>query len=165
MIESSTSSTPARSTSAVASTPVVSRCEYTAAFMLLRLFLGLRTLLAGVEKFESKGTYSFANYYENMGRMASGITGASFLPLWSTRFFAHSIGYVLLVLGVALLLGVKTRATLVLTGLIYVALSFGLMAVQESQGVAWLAIHVVMIAGALVLVRFDRFALIGTKYD
>ncbi len=142
-----------------------SRCEYTAAFLLLRLFLGLRTLLAGLEKFEGKGTYSFANYYENMGRMASGITGASFLPLWATKNFAHSIGYLLLALGAALLLGVKTRATLTLTGLTYVGLSFGLMAVQESEGVAWLAIHVIMIAGALVLVQHERFALWPCKKD
>ena len=54
--------------------PSTSRCEFTAAFLLLRLFLGLRTLFAGIEKFELKGTYSFANYYENMGKMASGIT-------------------------------------------------------------------------------------------
>lgn len=141
------------------------RCDYTAAFLLLRLFLGLRTSLAGLEKFEGKGTYSFANYYTNMDRMASGITGASFMPLWATKNFAHSIGYVLLVLGAALLLGVKTRATLMLTGLTYLALSFGLMAVQEGEGVAWLAIHVIMIAGALVLVQHDRFGLWPNKND
>ena len=67
--------------------------------------------------------------------------------------------------GAALLLGVKTRATLTLTGLLYVGLSFGLMAVQEAEGVAWLAIHVGLIAGALVLVRHDRFALWPTKSD
>lgn len=141
------------------------RCEFTAAFLLLRLFLGLRTFLAGLEKFESKGTYSFANYYTNMDRMASGITGASFMPLWATKNFAHAIGYVLLVLGAALLLGVKSRATLVLTGLTYLGLSFGLMAVQEGEGVAWLAIHVMMIAGALVLVQHVRYAVWPTKQD
>ena len=139
--------------------PAAPRCEFTAAFLLLRLFLGLRTLLAGLEKFESKGIYSFAGYYENMNRMAQGITGASFLPLWMTRNFTHVLGYALVLLGAALLLGLKTRAVLILTGLTYVALSFGLMAVQESEGVAWLGIHVGLVAGALVLVRYDRFAL------
>lgn len=139
------------------------RCEYTAAFLLLRLFLGLRTLLAGIEKFEAGGRYSFANYYENMGRMAQGITGASFLPLWMTRTFAHSLGYVLLLLGVALLLGVKTRAALILSGLVYVGLSFGLMAVQEGEGVAWLGVQVSMIVGALLLVRYDRFAVMPDR--
>ena len=136
-----------------------SRCEYTAAFIILRLFLGLRSFLEGLQKFESNGTYSFKNYYANMGHMAQGITGASFLPLWATRSFAHALGYLLLLLGAALILGVKTRATLVLTGLLYVALSFGLMAVEENEGVAWLAIYVSMIAGALALVRYNRFAL------
>ncbi len=133
--------------------------EYTAAFLLLRLFLGLRTVLAGVEKYENKGTYSVANYQQNMEHMAQGITTASFLPLWMTRNFAHASGYVLLILGALLLLGIKSRLTLTLTGVLYVALAFGLMAVQEQQGVAWLGIYVALIAGALVLVRHDRFAL------
>lgn len=141
------------------SSPPASRCEYTWAFLILRLFIGLRTFFEGVEKFEKGGTYSFHNYYENMGRMAQGITGASFLPLWATRNYAHSLGYLLLVLGAMLLLGVKTRATLILTGLLYVSLAFGLMAVEENEGVAWLAIYVGLIAGALVLVRHNRFSL------
>ncbi|MBI2498544.1 MAG: DoxX family membrane protein, partial [Opitutae bacterium] len=107
--------------------PSPSRCEYTAAFLLLRLFLALRALLAGLEKFESGGIYSLANYAKNMDRMATGITGASFLPLWATRPFAFAIGYVLLALGAALLLGLKTRISLFLMGLVYVGLSFGLM--------------------------------------
>jgi len=138
--------------------PVI-RGEFTAAFLLLRLFLGLRTLFAGIEKFELKGVYSFGNYYENMGRMAQGITSASFIPLWMSRSFAHSLGYALVILGAALLLGIRIRTALFLTGLVYVSLSFGLMAVQESEGVAWLAIHVGLIAGALVLSRHNRFAL------
>jgi thiosulfate dehydrogenase [quinone] large subunit len=141
-----------------ATTPA-SRFEYTWAFLLLRLFLGLRTLLEGLEKFESGGRYSFAGYHENMKRMAQGITGASFLPLWATHPFAESLGYLLVLLGAALLLGVKPRITLILAGLLYVGLSFGLMAVQENEGVAWLAIHLVMIVGALLLVRHDRFSL------
>ena len=136
-----------------------SPCELTAAFLLLRLFLGLRTLLAGIEKFESGGTYSVANYAKNMGRMAQGITGASFLPLWATNVFANSLGYVLIILGASLLLGLRTRTTLILVGLTYVSLSFGLMAVQEGEGVAWLAIHVGLIVAALCLVRHNRFAI------
>lgn len=141
------------------------RCEYTYAFLLLRLFLGLRTFLAGIEKWESRGTYSFENYYNNMGRMAEGITGASFLPLWMTKSYAHSLGYILLVLGALLLLGVKTRLTLFVTGLVYVGLSFGMMAVQEGEGIAWLAIHVIMFVGALLLVRHNRFSVWPDKFE
>lgn len=135
------------------------RFELSAAFLLLRLFLGLRTLLAGVEKFENGGSYSVANYRQTMAHMAEGITTASFLPLWATRAFAQPLGYTLIVLGALLILGVKSRVTLVLTGLVYLGLAFGLMAVQEQQGTAWLGIYVGLIAGALVLVRHDRLAL------
>lgn len=146
------------------SAPSVPRnCDYTAAFLLLRLFLGLRTFLAGLEKFEAGGKYSFENYYTNMARMASGITGASFMPLWMTKTFAMSLGYLLLVFGTMLLLGVKTRLTLIATGLLYVGLSFGLMAVQEAEGVAWLGMHIAMFAGALVLVRHNRFSVWADK--
>ena len=147
MSESPTPSTPCR-------------CEYTYAFLVLRLFLGLRALLAGLEKFESKGTYSIANYTANMERMATGITGASFIPLSLSKSFALSLGYVLVLLGVAILLGIKTRFTLFLMGLVYVGLSFGLMAVQEGDGVAWLGMHVALVAGALVLVQHNRLALV-----
>lgn len=137
----------------------VARFEFIAASLLLRLFLGLRTLLAGLDKFESGGTYSTANYAKNMGRMATGITSASFLPLWTTKLFAFSLGYVLIALGAVVLLGIKPRIALFLTGLVYVGLSFGLMAVQDNEGVAWLAIHVGLFAGALALARYNRLAL------
>ena len=136
------------------------RCEYTYAFLIIRLWLGLRAVLAGIEKYESKGSYSFENYYSNMKRMATGITGASFMPLWATKLFAMSIGYVLIALGLALLLGIKTRTSLFLMGLTYVSLSFGLMAVQESDGVAWLGMHIALVAGGLVLVQHNRLALV-----
>jgi thiosulfate dehydrogenase [quinone] large subunit len=144
---------------AVTSTPVSApdRADSTAAFWLFRLFLGLRALLSGLEKFEATGTYSFANYYTNMNRMATAITDASFLPLWMTKLYAMSLGYLFLVLGVALLLGLKTRWTLIAMGLVYVSLGFGLMAVQESEGVAWIGVYVLMVAGALVLRRHNRF--------
>jgi thiosulfate dehydrogenase [quinone] large subunit len=141
------------------------RGEYTAAFLILRLFLGLRTLMAGLEKFELNKSYSTANYSENMTRMATGISNNSTIPLWAAKAFALPLGYILTILGLALLLGVKSRATLFVTGLVYVGLSFGLMAVQEGEGVAWLAVQVLMFAVALVFVRHNRFTLWGDKFD
>ena len=133
--------------------------EVAAAMLLLRAFLGLRALFGGIEKFELQGTYSFANYRQSMTRMATGITGASFLPLWATKTFALTLGFVLLALGVSLLLGLKTRASLVLMGLTYLGLAAGLMAVQETDGATAMGVHVALVAFALVLSRHDRFAL------
>ncbi len=142
-----------------------SRCEYTAAFLLLRLFLGLRTLAAGIEKFEANKSFSFSNYTENMNRMATAISNYSIIPLWASKPFALSLGFLLVTFGVAILLGIKSRVTLFLTGLLYVGLGFGLMAVQEGEGVAWIGMQVLMFAVALVLVRHNRLALIGDKFD
>jgi thiosulfate dehydrogenase [quinone] large subunit len=58
---------------------------------------------------------------------------------------------------------VKSRVSLFLTGLLYVSLSFGLMAVQEAEGVAWLGMHMVMFVGALLLVRYERLAIWADK--
>jgi thiosulfate dehydrogenase (quinone) large subunit len=145
--------------------PIIVRCEYTAAFLLLRLFLGLRTLMAGLEKFEANRSYSTENYSANMTRMAEGISNNSTIPMWAAKAFALPLGYLLVILGVAILLGIKTRAALFLTGVLYVGLSFGLMAVQEGEGVAWLGAQVLMFAFALFLARNDRFAVWGDRYN
>ncbi len=141
------------------------RGEYTAAFLLLRLFLGLRTLIAGLEKFEANKSFSFSNYTENMTRMATGISNYSLIPLWAAKAFALSLGFLLVILGAGILLGIKTRASLFLGGLVYVGLGFGLMAVQEGEGVAWIGMQVLMFAFALTYVRHNRCALVGDRFD
>lgn len=138
------------------------RCEYTAAFLLLRLFLGMRTLLAGMEKFEANKGYSMENYSANMGRMAKGISEYSFIPVWAANIFAQPLGFLLLILGAAIILGIKSRVTLFLAGLLYVGLAFGLAAVQEGEGVAWIGMQVMMFAFALTLAGSERFALWGS---
>lgn len=133
--------------------------EATWAFLMLRAFLGLRSLVAGVDKFENSGVYSLDAYHRNMGALAENVTGNSFLPLWSTKLFAFSLGYMLTGLGLAVLLGLRSRLSLGLLGFLFVALSFGLMAADENEGVAWLGVQVAMVAGALLLVRHERLAL------
>lgn len=148
-----------------ASSPSSTRGEYACAFLLLRLFLGLRTLIAGLEKFEANKSFSFSNYTENMTRMATGISNYSLIPLWAAKAFALSLGFLLVGFGAAILLGIKTRTALFLGGLLYVGLGFGLMAVQEGEGVAWIGMQVLMFSVALLYVRHNRFALVGDKFD
>lgn len=142
-----------------------SRPEYSLAFFVLRLFLGLRTLLAGLEKFEANKSYSFSNYSENMGRIAKGISDYSMIPPWASNVFANSLGYLLVIFGVTILLGIKNRIGLFLAGLVYTGLGFGLMAVQEGEGVAWIGVQVLMFVVALCLVRHERFALLADKHN
>ncbi len=142
-----------------------SRCDYSAAFLLLRLFLGLRTLAAGLEKFEANKSFSFSNYKENMERMATAISNYSIIPVWASKMFALSLGFMLIAFGLGILLGIKSRASLFLGGLVYVGLGFGLMAVQEGEGVAWIGMQVLMFAVALSLCRYQRFVLWADKAD
>src|SRR5215207_2709431 len=139
-VPASTSTRPVMNETSPYST--VTRPEYTAAFMLLRLFLGLRTLMAGLEKFEANKSFSFSNYSENMTRMATAISNYSIIPLWASKTFAMSLGFLLTFLGAAILLGIKPRVSIFLGGLVYVGLGFGLMAVQEGEGVAWIGAQV-----------------------
>ncbi len=58
-----------------------------------------------------------------------------------------------------LLLGFCTRLSLVLMAVLYILLTIGLLLIRQEDGVAWLGIHVGLIAFALTLARHNRFAL------
>ena len=127
------------------------------AFLSLRLFLALRWLFAGLEKFGSPGNYSFENYYAKMSGMAGGIAENSIIPGWAAKSFAIPMGYIMLLLSVTILLGIKLRISLIVSLLLYVGLSVGLMAVDEQHGIAWLGIHVIISIMALKMVGQARW--------
>lgn len=128
-------------------------------FLGFRLFLAFRWLFAGLDKFELDGTYSFANYYVNMDRMATGIAGSSILPLWSTKIFALPSGYLMLLLGLTILLGIKIRLSLIVSLFLYLGLTVGMMAVNENSGIAWLAIHLLISVMALQMANSAKWVL------
>jgi thiosulfate dehydrogenase (quinone) large subunit len=123
------------------------------AFLGLRLFLAMRWFFAGLDKFGSVGNYSFENYYRTMSGMAGGIADNSILPGWGTKIFALPMGYLMLLLSVTILLGIKMRLSLIVSLFLYVGLSVGLMATSEQHGIAWLGIHVIMSVMALKMVN------------
>jgi len=59
-----------------------------------------------------------------------------------------------------LLLGIGSRVALSVQGLIYIALSAGLILIKQDDGISWLGIHVALVAFALTLVRHNRLALL-----
>lgn len=132
--------------------------ESIAAFLILRLFLALIALMNGVTKFEGPGcTYSWEAYVTNMRQMAKLITDDSFIPLWMSTLFAFPLGFLLIIFGVGILMGCFLRLTLVASGLLYVALTFGLLASKNSPGAAWLAIYVGLTVLALRWIHLNRF--------
>lgn len=130
------------------------------AFMMLRLWLGLRWLIAGIEKFEYEGVLSMENYTNNMNRIASGISSEAVFPFpeWITKIYAMGLGYEQILLGLLILAGVKLRIMMTLNTLFYISLSFGMMAVASSEGIAWLGTHMVLSVGAMLLVKHQKWA-------
>ena len=159
-------------------------CGHTWAFLSLRLWLGARTLMAGVEKFSERITgqeplldasgapdpsgavvevqkkvYGLGHYHALPESLQTKFLQEPLLPASLTTPFYASLGYVLVVLGLMILAGIFTRLSLVLTAILYTALMLGLLLIRQEDGVAWLGIHAGLIAFALVLSKYNRFSL------
>jgi thiosulfate dehydrogenase [quinone] large subunit len=160
-------------------------CEWTAAFWLLRLWLGLRALLAGVEKFGAYKSvqvpvlgadgqpdpggavldmkvkfYALANYTGVPTGLKTKFANEALLPGFALNLFDKCLGPALILTGVMLLVGLGTRASLMLQGLIYISLTVGLILINQPDGIAFLGIHVGLVAGALMLAKHNKLALL-----
>jgi thiosulfate dehydrogenase [quinone] large subunit len=70
------------------------------------------------------------------------------------------LGPALIATGLMLLLGLGTRISLFIQGLLYIALTVGLIIIKQDDGISWLGIHVALVAFALVLVRHNKLAIL-----
>lgn len=156
----------------------------TYAFWCLRLWLGLRVLLAGVEKFSGKITvqqplldangtpdasgavvavtkkvYGFSHYQSIPENLRDKFAQEPLLPGFLAAPFYALLGYVLIVLGLALLLGIRTREALLGIGLVFTLLTVGLILIAQEQGVAWLAVQIGLVAVALALSPYNRWSI------
>ena len=159
-------------------------CDLTLAFWVLRAWLGIRALLTGIEKFGAYKTiqrpsidpttgladpnlvidvkvkfYSLANYSGIPASLKTKFANEALLPQFAMTAFDRMLGPVLIATGLMLLLGLGTRLSLFLQGLIYVALTVGLILIKQDDGVSWLGIHVALVAFALVLAKHNKFTL------
>ena len=160
--------------------------DHTLAFLVLRGWLAVRAIVAGIEKFGGYYTvqkplidattgmedpsgamvdvkvkvYALTNYAGIPTSLKDRFANEPLLPKFMLPAFDHVLGPALMITGLMLLLGLGTRLSLFLQGLIYTALTIGLILIRQDEGVAWLGIHVALVAFALVLVRHNRFALL-----
>lgn len=157
----------------------------TLAFLTLRLWLGVRAFGTGLEKYTetlriqkplidpvtgmedpsgamvevTQKVYGLSHYKALPPALATKFANEPLLPDWALSIFSACLGPALLILGLTTLLGVATRTSLFVQGLLYTGLMFGLMLINQNDGVAWLGIHTLLVAGALVLCTHNRFAL------
>lgn len=158
------------------------------AFVLLRLWLGIRSLVTGIEKFAGVETvqrplldefgepdisgamvnvkekvYGFQYYHGLPEPLYDKFVQEPLMPVWMLDLYSGVLGYLLLLLGILLVLGALPRMALFVSGLVYVSLTVGLALLNESGGVAWLGTHLVLVVLGLMLVRFNRYAVFN-KY-
>ena len=160
--------------------------DYTLAFLVLRLWLAVRAILTGIEKFSAFKTiqkpfvdpttgmedpsgalvevkqkfYSLTNYSGIPPSLKDKFAAEPMLPHAALTPFSAVLGYALIALGLMLLVGLGTRISLFLQGILYIALTAGLILIKQDDGVAWLGIHVALVALALMLARYNRFTLL-----
>ena len=161
-------------------------CDLTLAFLVLRGWLGVRALLTGVEKYTSFKTiqkavidpvtgmedpsgamiemkqkaYAISSYAAIPASLRDKFAHEPLLPSVLTTPFYAALGPTLIVLGVMLIIGLGTRVSLFLQGLLYIGLTAGLILIKQDDGVAWLGIHVALIALALVLSKNNRLCVL-----
>jgi thiosulfate dehydrogenase (quinone) large subunit len=158
----------------------------TLAFLTLRLWLGARALFAGIDKYAGTSTekvplldefgnpdisgamvsldtkvYGLSHYKALPPSLAADLAAEPLIPGWAMSAYSAVLGPVLILLGLALLAGFASRITLFLMGLVYTSLTIGLILLKQDAGVAWLAIHVLMVAAALKLVEHNRLSILS----
>ena len=160
--------------------------DYSLAFLILRGWLAVRAILTGIEKFGTYQTiqkplidpttgmedpsgamidlkvkfYSLTNYSGIPAPLKDKFANEPLLPKFALTTFDHLLGPALILTGVMLLLGLGTRLSLFLQGLIYIALTVGLILIKQDDGISWLGIHVALVAMALMLAKHNKFALL-----
>jgi thiosulfate dehydrogenase [quinone] large subunit len=161
-------------------------CDQTLAFLVLRLWLGVRAILGGIEKFgayqniqkplldpatgqpDPSGVlmnvsvkyYSMTNYSGIPPALKDRFANEPMLPKAAFTTFDHLLGPLLIISGVMLLIGLGTRLSLLVQGVVYTALTVGLILINQPDGISWLGIHVALVAFALLLAKHNKLTLL-----
>jgi thiosulfate dehydrogenase [quinone] large subunit len=162
------------------------QCDFTLAFLILRGWLAVRAILTGIEKFGTYKTiqkplidpttgmedpsgamvdvkikfYALTNYSGIPAPLKDKFANEPLLPHSLLGVFDHLLGPTLIATGIMLLLGIGTRLSLFVQGLIYIALTVGLILIKQDDGISWLGIHVALVAFALMLAKHNKLALL-----
>jgi thiosulfate dehydrogenase [quinone] large subunit len=156
------------------------------AYLILRVWLGLRALVTGIEKFsatvskevpmgaEDGGVaipglvtevkvkeYSFSHYQGVPEPLYEALADEPLMPGFALSIYSGLLGYVLVAVGIMILAGIYSRLALLVSGLVWASLTVGLIILKQDAGIAWLGMHVALTVGALLLVKHNRFTVVG----
>ncbi len=158
----------------------------TFAFLVLRVWLGLRSLLTGIEKFSATVSkevpmdveeggiaipglvtevkvkeYGFEHYHGIPEPLMEKFLEEPLIPGWALSLYGGVLGYLLIGLGITLLAGIYTRVSLFVSGLVYCSLTAGLILLKQDAGIAWLGMHIALVVAGLMLAKHNRYAFVN----
>ncbi|HWE83577.1 MAG TPA: hypothetical protein VG267_01435 [Terracidiphilus sp.] len=162
------------------------RWDYTFAFWALRLWLGVRALFVGIQKYaayksvamplidpstgqpDASGvmvnvnvkSYALANYAGIPAGLRDKFAHEPIFPKFALVAFDKMLGPAFILTGIMLILGLGTRVSLVVQAALFIALTVGLVLIDQNDGVAYLGIHIGLVAAAFLLARHNRFAVL-----
>lgn len=160
--------------------------DFTFAFLALRLWLGVRALFVGIEKFsayrsvamplidpatgqpDASGvmvnvnikSYALANYAGIPAALGDKFAHEPLFPKFALVAFDRMLGPAFILTGIMLIVGLGTRLSLLAQAALYIALTVGLVLIDQDAGVAYLGIHIGLVAGALLLAKYNRFVVL-----
>ena len=160
--------------------------DLTLAFIVLRLWLGVRALFVGIQKYAayksvatplidpSTGQPDASGVMVNVSVKSYALTNYAGIPVGLRDKFAHDpmfpkfaltlfdrmLGPAFILTGLMLIIGLGTRVSLLVQGLLFIALTVGLVLIDANDGVAYLGIHIGLVAAAFLLVQHNRFAVL-----
>jgi thiosulfate dehydrogenase [quinone] large subunit len=152
--------------------------------LLLRVWLAVRAIQTGIEKFAgtkaadqivnvdgaaneygltaagSVKTYALSNYSGVPEALMTKFQAEPLMLKFALPLYDKILGPALLALGLAILLGIASRTSLFLLGLLYISLTWGLILIKQDEGVSWLGVHMILIVMALMLASYNRFTIL-----
>jgi thiosulfate dehydrogenase [quinone] large subunit len=115
---------------------------------------------SGVMVNENIKSYALGNYAGIPAALRDKFAHDPLLPKFALVAFDKMLGPAFILTGVMLLIGLGTRLSLIGQALLFIALSVGLVLIDQPDGVAYLGIHIGLVAGAFVLAEHNRFAVL-----
>ncbi len=152
--------------------------------LLLRLWLAVRAIQTGVEKYAGSKSaedlvsidgqvneyglsdvattksYALDHYHGVPAALMKKFEAEPLMLKFGLPLYDMILGPVLIGLGITILLGIASRTSLFLLGLLYISLTWGLILIKQDDGVAWLGTHMILIVMALALAGHNRFAIL-----
>lgn len=160
--------------------------DYTYAFWSLRLWLGARALFVGINKFaayksvavplidpstgqpDASGvmvnvnikSYALANYAGIPTALKDKFAHEPMFPKFALVAFDKMLGPAFILTGIMLIIGLGTRISLIAQAALFIALTVGLVLIDQNDGVAYLGIHIGLVAVAFLLAQHNRFVVL-----